>query len=225
MTVQAHKLAAKARMLMDEDATAYSLSSEYDTETLTLERLLLSLVPQAVRTVHGLCPAQRIGGGKWIDGGVSWLHLFPGSGWVLLPGDFMRLVVFEMDDWATPVYSAIAQGTPEWSLRRCPYKGLRGTPTKPKCFLVRRPEGMALEFHSCRTTQAEISQGIYMPEPFIDREGGIEIEDWCIDAAAWMLASLAFTALGETAQAQAAMAQAVTALGVEQQPAADKPTK
>lgn len=57
------------------------------------------------------------------------------------------------------------------------YAGVRGNPERPVVALRLRQEGLWLEFHSCRSRDAFVEEGVYVPVPRFDREGGIEISE------------------------------------------------
>lgn len=188
------------RRAIDENSHGGSLLAEGDNETLDLDELIRSKVTEAVRRVHMAAPVHLLESGHNFGEEVYWEG--DGSGFVLLPDDFMRLVTFSMSDWERPLHHALVPTDPEYALCRSRWKGLRGTPQTPRCVLTRKPEGLALEFYTCRSEDAYVSHGVYLPYPYINRNGGIDISERCRDAAIYMTASLTLTAYGrpETAE-------------------------
>lgn len=134
------------------------------------------------------------------------------SGWVLLPQDFMRLIVFEMSDWERAVFTAISTSDPEYELQRQRVKALRGTAQKPVCAIANRPEGKALEFYSCKSEDAYVRRALYLPYPKIDKDGGIDICERCHTAAVYAAASLVSLTLGEAEKSSALSEISKTAL-------------
>lgn len=116
-----------------------------------------------------------------------------GSGYLLLPHDFMRLIAFRMSDWECPVFEAITPAAhPEaYALQHSPFRGLRGTPAQPVCAIVNRPEGLSLEYYSCLSDKARIVRAEYAPRPKIDvRRGGIDIGERTYRAAVKLAAAM-----------------------------------
>ena len=115
----------------------------------------------------------------------------------------MRLISFEMSDWERAVYTAISPTDPEYALQRQRVKALRGTAQKPVCVITTRPEGKALEFYSCKSEDAYVSRGQYLPYPKVDGEDGIDICERCYTAVVYAAASLVLLTLGEGEKATA----------------------
>ena len=125
-----------------------------------------------------------------------------GSGWVLLPDDFMRLIAFRMSDWERTCYNAISVDDPLYDLQSSRYKGVRGSVQKPVCAVVNRAEGKALEFFSCNSEDAYVKRATYIPYPKIDDEDGIDISERCYTAVVYTTAALVLTAFGATDKAE-----------------------
>lgn len=126
-----------------------------------------------------------------------------GSGWTLLPDDFMRLVAFRMSDWERTCYMAISADDPLYDLQSSRYKGIRGNVQKPVCAVVNRAEGKVLEFYSCNSEEAYVKRASYIPYPSIDEEDGIDISERCYTAVVYTTAALVLTAYGASEQAAA----------------------
>ena len=197
-------------MCLDLNADSGPLLGMGDVDTLGLERLIRSKVTEGVRRAHSEAPAYLLDCGHNFGDAVYWCDLE--SGYVLLPDDFMRLVVFEMSDWATPVYAAITPDAPKYPRQRSKFKGIRGTWEKPVCAIAIRPEGKALEFYSCKSQNAQVSKAVYLPYPDIDRHGGVEISRRCYQGAVYAIASLVSLSLGEAEKSTALSEAAKTAL-------------
>lgn len=183
------------RICMDQNMTSDALIETGDIDTLALDEIIRSKVLEAVQRVHLGAPSHLLESGHDFGDAVYWGD--KESGWVLLPDDFMRLVVFEMDDWERAVYQAITTDDAEYEKQRSRFKGLRGTVQRPVCAIAIRPEGRVLEFYSCKSEDAQVSRAIYMPYPEIDDNGGVDISERCYDAVVYTTAGLTLITCGE----------------------------
>lgn len=182
------------RIAIDENRTSEQLVSDDDIDTLALDELISSKIEEAARKVIASAPIMLLDGGRPVGDALYWRG--DGVGWVLLPDDFLRLVVFKMSDWERPVHTVVAPGTPTYQLQFSRCKGLRGNPQKPIVALTRRAEGLALEFFSCCTESAVIEMGSYIPLPRI-RDGYVNLPERCYKAVVYETASLVLVAMGQ----------------------------
>lgn len=189
------------RICLDQNMTSEQLLQDDDVDTLALDDIVRSKILEAVVKVHTNAPVHLLEEGHNFGEAVYWGD--QESGWVLLPQDFMRLIAFEMSDWEQTVYTAISPADPAYAMQRQRVKALRGTAQKPVCVIVSRPEGKALEFYSCKSEDAYVSRGQYLPYPIIDEEGGIDICERCYTAVVYAAASLVLLTLGEGDKATA----------------------
>lgn len=189
------------RVCLDQNMTSDQLLQTDDIDTLSLDDIVRSKILEAVVRVHTVAPTHLLEAGHNFGDAIFWGDLE--SGWVLLPHDFLRLIVFEMSDWERAVFNAITPEAPEYALQRQRVKALRGTAQRPVCALTTRPEGRALEFYSCKSEDAYVRRGQYLPYPVIDEEGGIDISERCYTAVVYAAASLVSLTLGEADKASA----------------------
>jgi hypothetical protein len=203
MIYQLLKVVRDVRVALDENVSSEALMATGDVDTLSLGELIASKVLEAVRRVETAAPVHLLDSGHNFGDAVCWCG--DGSGRVQLPGDFMRLIVFEMDDWSKAVYSAISADSAEYDRQRSRYKSLRGSAERPVCAIVSRAEGKVLEFYSCKSEDATVSQAVYLPYPTIDCDGGVEICELCYRAVVYMAGALTLLSLGETERAQRLM--------------------
>lgn len=187
------------RVCLDENIQSNPLLLEKDVDTLALDDIVRSKIPEAVEKVHSMAPVHMLEEGHSFGDAIFWSDLE--SGWVLLPPDFMRLIVFEMSDWERAVFQAISPADPEYALQRQRIKALRGTAQKPVCAITTRPEGKVLEFYSCKSKEAYVGRAQYLPYPAIDDDGGIDICERCYTAVVYTAASLVSITLGENEKA------------------------
>lgn len=183
------------RICIDQNMQSEALLDTGDIDTLALDEIIKSKILEAIQRVHMDAPNYLLESGHNFGDAVYWKELE--SGWVLLPADFMRLVVFEMDDWEQAVYQAISTDDPEYQKQRSRFKGIRGTAQRPVCVIAIRPEGRVLEFYSCKSTDAQVSRAMYIPYPSIDDDGGVDVCERCYNAVVYTAAGLTLITCGE----------------------------
>lgn len=201
MVYRFHDVMRDVRVCLDQNMTSEQLLYTDDVNTLALDDIVRSKILEAVVRVHTSAPTHMLEEGHNFGDSIFWGD--QESGWVLLPQDFMRLISFEMSDWERAVYTAISPTDPEYALQRQRVKALRGTAQKPVCVITTRPEGKALEFYSCKSEDAYVSRGQYLPYPKVDEEDGIDICERCYTAVVYAAASLVLLTLGEGEKATA----------------------
>lgn len=189
------KIAEDVRIALDQNMSSDALTEIGDVDTLALNDIIKSKIVEAVKRVHSIAPHYLLDGGYNFGDAVYWME--HESGWVLLPEDFMRFVVFEMDDWERPVFTAINQDDPEYEKQHSRFKGIRGTSQRPVCFISVRSVGRVLEFYSCKSENAKVSRASYLPYPAIDDDGGIGICQRCYDAVVYTAAALVLITFGD----------------------------
>lgn len=196
MIVQAEEMARAVRVAIDMNKGDEPLIMEGDTDTLTLDEIIMSKLADAVRMVVSEAPLHLLESGH--DFGDCDLHIGDdGKGFVILPRDFMRLLCFRMSDWTRPVYEAITESDALYGRQSSKWKGVCGSASRPVCAVVRRSEGLVLEFYSSRSGRATVAQATYLPYPIVDRNGGIDVAEGCYRAAVYRAASLALASVGD----------------------------
>ncbi len=210
MIFQIEKIMQDVRICIDQNMESDALIESGDIDTLALDDIIRSKILEAVQRVHMDAPNYLLEGGHNFGDAVYWRELE--SGWVLLPPDFMRLVVFEMDDWEQAVYQAISTDDPEYEKQRSRFKGIRGTAQRPVCAIAIRPEGRVLEFYSCKSEDAQVSRAMYIPYPNIDEDGGVDICERCYDAVVYTAAGLTLLTCGDVEKGNAVSELAQTFL-------------
>lgn len=195
MIYQIDKIMQDVRICIDQNMTSDALLNTGDIDTLSLDEIIRSKILEAIQRVHLSAPNYLLECGHNFGDAVYWGDLE--SGWVLLPEDFMRLVVFEMDDWEQAVYQAISTDDPEYEKQHSRVKAIRGTSQRPVCAIGIRPEGRVLEFYSCKSKDAQVSRAIYIPYPEIDDDGGVDVSERCYKAMIYTAAGLTLITCGE----------------------------
>jgi len=201
MVYEIQEVMRDVRVCLDQNMTSGELLLTDDVDTLALDDIIRSKILEAVERVHTAAPTYLLEQGHNFGEAVYWGDLE--SGWVLLPQDFMRLIVFEMSDWERAVFTAISSTDPEYELQRQRIKALRGTAQKPVCVITSRPEGKALEFYSCKSEKAYVRRAQYLPYPEIDANEGIDICERCYTAVVYAAASLVLLTIGEAEKSAA----------------------
>lgn len=201
MVYKLREIVRDVRIALDENHCSEALLEERDVDTLSLEEIIVSKVVEAVRRVESEAPVQFLEEGHSLGDSVFWEDM--GSGWVLLPDDFMRLIAFKMSDWERTCYKALSCYDRDYAKQTSRYKGIRGNVQKPVCAIVNRAEGKALEFYSCNSEDAYVSRGSYVPYPRIDEDGGIDISERCYTAVIYTVGALVLTTYGASDKSSA----------------------
>lgn len=189
------EIARDVKVTLDENKTSAKLLALDDVDTLSMDEIIKSKVEEAVRRVESSVPVGMLDSGHNLEDSIFWKD--NGSGFVMLPNDFMRLMAFKMSDWERVVYNAIEVNDPIYTKQSSRYKGIRGNVQKPVCAIVNRPEGLSLEFYSCNDESATMDVGVYRPYPKIDENEGIEISERCYKAVIYTLGALVLMTYGE----------------------------
>ena len=188
-------MARDVRIAVDMNRESTPLLLDGDTETTSFDDIIYAKLTDAVRMVEMEAPLNLLEQGHPFGEDVVWGE--DGKGWILLPDDFMRLVVFKMSDWRHSVSEGITQDDPKYSRQWSRWKGICGNPEKPVVAIVNRAEGNVLEFFSCHDDTATVEQAVYVPLPRIDLDGGIDVSEKCYKAAVYRAAALALASIGD----------------------------
>lgn len=209
MIYNIERICRDVRINLDQNGDNEALIENGDEETLRLDEIIRSKVLEAVERVHLSAPYYMLELGHVFndadpddpddDGDVFWKDNDT-CGWVMLPEDFMRLVVFEMSDWERPVYSVMTPSDPDYRKQRSRVKGLRGSSQKPVCVYCIRPEGKVLEFYSCKSRAAKATKAVYVPYPK-EEDGRVDISKQCYEAVVHTISALTLTSCGEVERA------------------------
>lgn len=212
MIFKTAELAREVRVALDQNMASGQLIADGDIETLSLNALILSKLEEAARRVESAAPVELLEAGHNFGDAVYWNETprMEGTGWILLPADFMRLTAFRMSDWERTLYGAITPADPLYARQSSRYGGIRGNPQKPVAAIVSRQEGKALEFYSCRSRDAYAATATYRPYPKTDENGGIDISERCERAVVYTAAALTLSAYGEGERASALLELANT---------------
>ncbi|MBR4534468.1 MAG: hypothetical protein IKO85_08040 [Bacteroidaceae bacterium] len=223
MTYSVTDLVGEIRIALDQNMNSEALTELNDIDTLSLDELIKSKVEDAARMVVMLAPAVLLGSGKAFGDTIGWdMQAGYGSGHIVLPDDFLRLIVFQMSDWSMPVTVAIDETSPLYSRQKSRYAGVRGNPQRPVVAIVQQPIGNVLEFYSCEQGEhVYIKMARYAPIPkryTLDEEEVIDLPDKLVRPVVYYAAYLVAVAQQQTEQANGCMAVCKGLLGVRGNP-------
>jgi len=191
-------LKSEIRVALDQNMTSDQLIISSDIDTLSLEEIIESKIPDAARIVESGAPRHLLEGGKNLRESISWdSEVGYGSGRILLPEDFMRLVSFQMSDWSKPCTAAITEDDPLYLAQSSRFPGVRGNPQKPVVAISVQPAGAVLEFFSCtQGPDVFVRRATYLPIPKIE-EGYIDLCPKLERAIVYYAAHLVATTIGD----------------------------
>lgn len=201
MIYQLADIVRDVKVVLDENMSSEELLALEDIETLSMEDIIESKVEEAVRRVESVAPINMLESGHNLIDSLFWNG--DGSGFVVLPDDFMRLMAFKMSDWERVIHDAISVNDPIYLKQSSRFKGIRGNKQKPVVAIVNRPEGRALEFYSCDNENATMEIGVYRPYPKVDEYKGVEISERCYRAVVYTIGALVLITYGEADKASA----------------------
>lgn len=183
---------------MDQNSADEKLIAFDDIDTLSINKIIRSNVAEAVKIVHCQAPVHLLDSGYDFGNEIYWNESHK-SGYITLPADFMRLVVFKMNDWERPVFEAITPDNPLYLRQSSRHKGIRGNAQKPVCAITFSSTERHLEFYSCKSTEAKISQAVYIPYPKIIKlpQPQISICSKCYSSVIYMTAALTAVTLND----------------------------
>jgi hypothetical protein len=197
-------LIEEAKVCLDENVSSEALTSLGDLDTLTLDEIIRSKVEDAARLVEESAAHYLLDNGKSLLGAsISW-ESAPGygAGRIMLPDDFMRLIIFQMRDWSYPVTEAITEESPIYPMQASRYAGVRGNPERPVVAIVHTGTRQQLEFYSCGAGAGTgIKTARYLPLPKVSDDGYIELPVKLHRAVVYRLASMAAAIIGASEQA------------------------
>lgn len=109
-----------------------------------------------------------------------------GTGYVVLPTDFLRLSYFKMSEWTKPVFDAISEQHPDYVNQHNLYT--RGKPAKPVCVLRYDAVlgSMILEYFSVTVGNAVVHT--VESAAFILRKLAEDLQDDLVDPLTWLVA-------------------------------------
>lgn len=154
------------RIALDENMSSKNLADLGDVDTLSLDDIVDRSIITSTHFVEGIAPLHTLEDLSRIDGNISWSSQMVGigSGSIVLPIDFARLVSFQMSDWAMPVSHITKPTDPIYPKIKCRYAGIGASPQRPAVVISHQAIGRVLEFYSCSEGDSVyIKRGQYLP--------------------------------------------------------------
>ena len=210
------ELVKEIKVALDENVTSEALIELGDTDTLSLDEIIRSKIEPAAKTIEANAPYYLLDGGIGFadseqaeaDNSLAWASGEKGIGYgiIKLPDNFLRLVSFKMSDWDYSVSEAISEYYSRYAMQFSRFGGIKGNPQRPVIAIVQRPDGLCLQFFSCRggaEVFVEIAQYIAIPK--ISASGTIELCEKLKPAIVHYAAYLTALTLGSAELASALM--------------------
>ena len=167
-TVLVSDIIKEVKIILDENIVDDAVLTA-DANQLQLLDLIKSRIIDAVRSIHEAAPSELLDDGLTIPGATVTLQ--DGSGYITLPDDFMRLVIFQLATWSRPVVVPISDTDPKYFMQKSRFLGIRGGTDKPVCAITTGASCRILEFYSIAPgTTASVVKAKYLPLPSISND-------------------------------------------------------
>lgn len=165
------------RTILELNVTSDWLTGISDTETLSLDKLIESKIEDGAYVVEMQAPHRLLDG-------ISFKENTPikdsnGFGYVKLPKDFARLVLFQMNTWLVPVFEAIYPEDAAYTMLKSKFACVSGNYEKPAVAIVNNDSntqgGLMLEYYRTKDIlNDKISHALYIPMPTI-KDGKVKL--------------------------------------------------
>lgn len=202
---QVEDIVKDVRVAIDQNSQQTDLARWGDVDTLTLSDIIRSKIEDAAKFIESNAPTNLLEG-LTSDEKVTHTKLNDSdTNYVVTakcPTDYMRLLLFSVDDWAHPVSEAIDASSPLYAFQRMKVEAVRGNPEAPVVAIVQHHEdGLVLEGYSTAKNSSTVKV-IYVPQPGISG-GKISLPSKLYRAIVYATAYLTSVAYGD--QSKAAM--------------------
>ncbi len=170
-------------------------SGVLQTDTVGIERYIKAKLPEAIRLVLLSAPSGIVEAVPF-DSTLLPQKNQDGSGAVLLPDNWMRMISFKMKGWNRAVTEFLTEEDPLAACQRNLF--LRGGSQKPVCVVGHTADGsLALFYYSlpAYVRVHEIEQALYLPVPS-ETDGAYDFPQRLIPAVCYMCAALVYGILG-----------------------------
>lgn len=178
----------KVRVIMNEagEEVKLSLLSE---DTVNLDEYIKSSIPDAVNIVIANSPVRCVNKKQSAQKAVS---TGSGSGYVILPDDFITLIAFKLNGWKRMVSVLYPITSEEYKVQCNEYT--RSGVNKPMCFLNYNSSGQKiLEYYSSGITSPIIDTFVYEGEYRSDEGISLSANDPLAQSICYMCASLVYS--------------------------------
>lgn len=122
-----------------------------------------------------------------------------GTGYIILPDRFLRLINFKLEEWEKPVVKPILETDPLYLAQKQVVS--RGGPGNPVCALRKTTEGKILEYYSVRTSHV-VETALYVPTTLPEN-----LDDFLVDPLTWYLCAKSFQIIGQKEKGDMALAK------------------
>lgn len=157
---------------LDGEIVAFGLQNDKPVDSLAD-----GLLDECAQEVLMKAPSLKVEGTE--EGGVSAQGNKDGSGYVVLPEGFLRLLEFRMSEWERPVTVAAEAGSETALMQGNRY--LRGGLCKPVCVYGKRGGANVLEYYTVKKSHV-IDRFVYVKECAAENVP-VELQDvltwWC----------------------------------------------
>lgn len=206
----------EVRIAIDQNMSSETLIDIGDVDTLSIEDIIRSKIADAARVVELNAPSMLLDGGKAFGDSIGWnSEAGYGSGHIILPEDFLRLVTFQMSDWSYAVTQAITEEDPLYLQQHSRFPGIRGCPQRPVVAIITQPVGQVLEFFSCTAGEdVFVKRARYIPIPTI-KEEKIELCEKLKPAIVYYAAYMTALSIGDETLASVMQKQCKEIIGIE----------
>lgn len=195
-------LRTAVRKALDENVSD-QLNLNVNTDTLSVDTLIESNIPIAVRIVDTLAPLHMVGAGESVSsptvtwkGDIDYLGNRPGE--ISLANNFLRLVNFKMSDWAYGVSTPITETDKRYNAQWSKYGGVRGNPDKPEVAITgtRKLQFFSSHYSTVTAERATVEDFRIITVPAVSNSN-IDIPDLLKDAAVYYTAYLVAKTLNQ----------------------------
>lgn len=184
------EIVSKVKAIMNEIGEE-SNPSLLDEDTIKIDEYIKKCIGDALSLI--ILNSERRGINPKKDSSIKPVSNNDGTGYIVLPSDFVRLLAFKMEGWNRTVSKTFPIDSEEAKQQSNLYT--RGGKNKPVCVLSYSPEGeKILEYYSLGSEEEHtISQFVY--EAAYDSETGINVSssDPIFYALCYMTASLVYS--------------------------------
>jgi len=173
--VSVEELIKEVRITLDENQTESSYL-ETSTDNMELDEIIRAKLVDAARSIIETAPVDLLEAVSLPTGTETLKTNADGSGYVVLPDDFLRLVRFKLKGWRRAVVYVEAEGSEGDEIQRNEFT--RGTYIKPSCVFSHDGDGNRIMeyFTAGRNSDGSfdhtVETALYAPAPSIDDSTG-----------------------------------------------------